>query len=100
MDPMCRDDFGQGYASLSLLVRLPFAMVKVDRAFVAGIGRDLKAEAALRAALGFGWEVRVSLVAEGVETEEQWAWLRAVGYPMGQGYLWGRPQPLERILYP
>jgi len=40
------------------------------------------------------------LVAEGVETEEQWAWLRAVGYPMGQGYLWGRPQPLERILYP
>ena len=98
--PVVLDDFGQGYASLRLLVGLPFSMAKVDRGFVGGIGLDPKAEAALKAVLALSRELEIALVAEGVEREDQWAWLRSVGYSLGQGYLWGRPAPLEEVLYP
>ncbi len=91
------DDFGQGYASLRSLISHPFSVVKVDRTFAQGIGQDPKAEAALRSTLSLAREVGLLAVAEGVETEAQRDWLLQVGYPLAQGYLLGRPAPLERF---
>jgi len=89
------DDFGQGFASLRSLIRFPFSVVKVDRAFTWGIGKDPKAEVALRSILSLTQELGLLVVAEGVETEAQRTWLLEAGYPLAQGYLLGRPEPLE-----
>ncbi|WP_460171184.1 bifunctional diguanylate cyclase/phosphodiesterase [Thermus sp. FJN-A] len=87
------DDFGQGYASLKTLASHPFSVVKVDRAFTRGIGREPRAEAVLRSVVGLAQELGLLLVAEGVEREEERAWLLRAGYRLGQGYLLGRPAP-------
>ncbi len=89
------DDFGQGYASLNALLQHPFAMVKVDRAFVAGLGKNPKAHAVLRAALSLAEELGLSVVAEGVETEAQRDWLLRLGYRHAQGYFFGVPKPIN-----
>nr|WP_279232371.1 EAL domain-containing protein [Thermus albus] len=89
------DDFGQGYASLHTLVHHPFDMVKIDRVFVAGLGKDPKAHAVVRSSLGLAHELRLSLVAEGVETEEQREWLLRLGCRYAQGYFFGMPQAIN-----
>lgn len=87
------DDFGKGYASLATLAGYPFRMVKVDKAFTAGIGRDPRAEAVLRAVRALAVEAGLLLVAEGVETSEERSWLVGAGYRLGQGFGLGRPEP-------
>jgi diguanylate cyclase (GGDEF)-like protein/PAS domain S-box-containing protein len=91
------DDFGTGYSSLSYLKHLPFDVVKIDRAFVAGLGVDptdaLLIDAVIRVVHGLGSKV----IAEGVETDVQLATLRELGCDAAQGYLLSRPVPSEEL---
>jgi len=90
------DDFGTGWSSLAHLWRFPFGKLKVDRAFLRGVPDDPKAQAVVATILGLGRTLDMTVVAEGVETEAQAAWLRAQGCPQGQGWLFGRPVPADQ----
>ncbi|MCA9512047.1 MAG: EAL domain-containing protein, partial [Myxococcales bacterium] len=95
------DDFGTGYSSLSHLRRFEFDRLKIDRSFVAGIGRVAGDEELTRAVIALGQRLGIETVAEGVETETQLAFLRDEGCDFVQGYLLGRPLPAaetERML--
>lgn len=92
------DDFGKGYSSLATLDRLPIGYLKIDQEFVRGIGRGSKDEYLIRAIAGFSRGVRIPIVAEGIETEQQLRWLRNEGIALGQGYLLAVPQPADRVL--
>lgn len=85
------DDFGTGFSSLSYLRRFPFDKLKLDRSFLADIGRSKEAEAIIRAAGEMGRALAMTTTAEGVETQEQLLWLRQNGWTQAQGYLIARP---------
>lgn len=85
------DDFGTGYSSLSYLRRFPFDTIKIDRSFVSDLGHDKAASAILKAIIEIARSVRMTVTAEGVETEEQAAILRAYGCDRAQGFLFSRP---------
>jgi len=88
------DDFGSGYSSLSYLQAFPFDKIKVDRAFVMNLGRNHQSAAIVRAVIGLGHGLEMSIVAEGVETQEQLSFLSDEGCDAVQGYFIGRPQPI------
>jgi diguanylate cyclase (GGDEF)-like protein/PAS domain S-box-containing protein len=85
------DDFGVGHASLEYLHRLPFDQIKIDKAFVAGLPGDPRDRLIAGAILALGARLEIEVVAEGVETEEQHAWLRDAGCKVFQGYLFSAP---------
>jgi EAL domain-containing protein (putative c-di-GMP-specific phosphodiesterase class I) len=85
------DDFGTGYASLSYLRKFPLDILKVDRSFVSGIGKDPGASALGCAIVRLGHTVGLSVVAEGIEEKKQADVLRGSGCELGQGYYFGRP---------
>ncbi|WP_428394917.1 putative bifunctional diguanylate cyclase/phosphodiesterase [Lichenicoccus sp.] len=87
------DDFGTGYSCLGMLGTYPFDQVKLDRQFVSALGRDRRAEAITRSVLQMVQSLGMTSCAEGVETEEQLAFLDAHGCEEIQGYLIGRPIP-------
>ena len=87
------DDFGTGYSSLSYLQRFPFDKIKIDKAFIAGLGRDGQAAAIVQAVVALAHSLRLSVTAEGVETQEQLDALRAQDCNQVQGFLLGRPIP-------
>ena len=87
------DDFGTGYSSLGQLRRFPVDKVKIDRSFVAGLGRDRAADAIVRAAIKLAHALGIVVVAEGVETDEQLTFLRAEECDAIQGFLVGRAVP-------
>jgi diguanylate cyclase (GGDEF)-like protein len=91
------DDFGTGYSSLAYLHRFPIDELKIDRAFVAGILEHPDQETLVRAMVAMGQALRISIVAEGVETPEQAARLRDLGCDTAQGYLFAKPQPPESL---
>ena len=91
------DDFGTGYASLSYLKRFPFDQLKVDRSFVRDLGVDSDDAAIARAIIAMGNALRLNVVAEGVETEEQYVYLAEHGCHAFQGYLFGRPMSLAEF---
>ena len=91
------DDFGTGYSSLSYLRRLPVSELKLDRSFVADLEQDEAARALSRAILGIGQSLQLTVVAEGVESEQQNRLLREQGYPVAQGYLFARPLPPQEM---
>ena len=88
------DDFGSGYSSLSYLQAFPFDKIKIDRAFVMNLGRNPQSAAIVRAVIDLGHGLEMSIVAEGVETQEQLSFLADEGCDSVQGYFLGRPQPI------
>ena len=89
------DDFGTGYSSLSYLRRLPLDALKVDRSFLAGVPTDEDRTTITTAIIALGRSLNLTVVAEGVETEEQLRFLREKGCHEAQGYWIGRPAPAE-----
>jgi diguanylate cyclase (GGDEF)-like protein len=87
------DDFGTGYSSLSYLKRLPVDHIKLDRSFVQDVPGDPDDCALLEATFIFGRRLGIEVIAEGVETEAQLAWLSEQGCRCMQGYYFGRPVP-------
>ena len=90
------DDFGSGYSSLSYLQAFPFDKIKVDRAFVMNLGRNPQSAAIVRAVIDLGHGLGMSIVAEGVETQEQLGFLSEEGCDAVQGYFIGKPLPIEQ----
>ena len=88
------DDFGTGYSSLSYLQSFPFDKIKIDQTFIAKIGNNFQAAAIIRAILGLGRALALPVIAEGVETEQQLAFLAKERCEI-QGYLIGRPMPIH-----
>src|SRR6478609_7171613 len=88
------DDFGSGYSSLSYLQAFPFDKIKIDRAFVMNLGRNPQSAAIVRAVIDLGHGLEMSIVAEGVETQEQLSFLADEGCDAVQGYFLGKPQPI------
>jgi EAL domain-containing protein (putative c-di-GMP-specific phosphodiesterase class I) len=91
------DDFGTGYSSLSRLERLPVDVLKIDQAFVAGIGQPGRNGAIVKAITALGHSLGLQVVGEGVETEAQLAFLREQHCDVAQGFLLGRPAPAAEI---
>ena len=91
------DDFGTGYSSLSYLLRFPFDKLKIDRSFVEASGAEGNAGAIVGAIVALARSLRVSVTAEGVETEAQLEMLRATQCDEVQGFLLGHPVPAERL---
>ena len=91
------DDFGTGYSSLSYLRKFPFDKIKIDRCFVQDIETDRNAASIIRAVIGLGAGLGISTNAEGVETREQLARLRAEGCAEIQGFLLSPPIPSNKI---
>jgi diguanylate cyclase (GGDEF)-like protein len=85
------DDFGMGYSSMNYLKELPIDTMKIDRAFIMEIGRDCETEILIEELLILAKRLNLMTIAEGVETEEQWLFLKEHGCPMIQGYYFGRP---------
>jgi len=91
------DDFGTGYSSLASLKRLPFRAIKIDRYFVDAIRHPDDPAPISAAIVGLGKALEATVIAEGVESEVQADYLRRIGCPAAQGYLYGRPQPAAEI---
>ena len=85
------DDFGTGYASLSFLKRFPIDTLKIDRSFVRDISTDSNDAGIVSAVIGMGKSLQMRVVAEGVETADQLAFLRESKCPQGQGYYFSQP---------
>jgi diguanylate cyclase (GGDEF)-like protein/PAS domain S-box-containing protein len=93
------DDFGTGYSSLSYLQSFPFDKMKIDQTFVANLGHSHQATTIIRAVIALGHGLNLPVVAEGVETDEQLRFLAAEGCSEFQGYLVGRPKPIEEYAH-
>ncbi|HXY22533.1 MAG TPA: EAL domain-containing protein, partial [Burkholderiaceae bacterium] len=91
------DDFGTGYSSLAYLQRLPINILKLDQSFVRDLGIDERSEAIARTVIQMGQSLGLDVLAEGVETEQQRRLLEERGCRRFQGYLFGRPIPIERF---
>jgi diguanylate cyclase (GGDEF)-like protein/PAS domain S-box-containing protein len=91
------DDFGTGYSSLSYLQRLPLRELKIDKTFVNDLATNTTSEAIVRAIVALGLGMKIDVLAEGVETEEQRVRLVALGCERMQGYLFARPMDLDAL---
>lgn len=92
------DDYGTGFASLSLLKRYPLTMLKVDKGFIRDLCWDNQDKSVTKAIIYLGHSFDLDVIAEGIESDEQAETLRALGCLKGQGYLYGRPMPAEQFM--
>jgi diguanylate cyclase (GGDEF)-like protein/PAS domain S-box-containing protein len=90
------DDFGTGFASLMFLKRFPLSRIKIDRSFVSDICADPRDAAIVNATVYLACALDLEVIAEGVETADQAAFLRGCGCGVAQGYLYGRPMPIAQ----
>ena len=91
------DDFGTGYSSLGYFRDMPIDGLKIDRAFIDGLGSEREDTAIVTAAIAFGRALEVEITGEGIETPEQLARLRELGCRLGQGFLFSRPVPASEM---
>jgi EAL domain-containing protein (putative c-di-GMP-specific phosphodiesterase class I) len=92
------DDFGTGYSSLSYLRHFPITTLKIDQSFVRGLP-DVREDVALvRSIIALADGLGLEVVAEGIETEQQAAFLKEFRGLIGQGYLFNRPLPFEQLI--
>jgi diguanylate cyclase (GGDEF)-like protein len=91
------DDFGTGYSSLNYLRKFPFQKIKIDQSFIAGLGEERDAQAIIGAVAGLGASLDKTVVAEGIETEEQLKQVKMHGCHEGQGHFFGEPMPADVI---
>jgi EAL domain-containing protein (putative c-di-GMP-specific phosphodiesterase class I) len=91
------DDFGTGYSSMEQLRRVPFAELKIDRAFVNGAMQNAKSRAILQSSANLGKRLGLSVVAEGAETQEDWNLLRELDLDVVQGFFVSRPLAVEAV---
>ena len=94
---ICLDDFGSGFSSLTHLRQFPIHKVKIDRDFIAGIAEDHQSRLIIQAIVQMGHSLGLRVVVEGVETEEQETFLRAIGCRHVQGYRYGRPMLIGEL---
>lgn len=92
------DDFGTGYSSLSQLSNYHFQKIKIDRSFVQTFEASEKQDKVVRAMIALGHGLGVQVTAEGIEEKSQLQYLQQLGCDLGQGYLLGRPQPIENAI--
>ncbi len=93
------DDFGTGWSSLGYLKRFPIDALKIDREFVDGLGTEAEDTAIVTAVLSMAAALELDVIAEGVETEAQLAWLREHGCGYAQGFLLGRPVAADELAW-
>ena len=91
------DDFGTGYSSLAYLRAFPFDYLKIDRQFVGGIDREPDNSAIVTSMVTLAHALKLDVIAEGAETREEVEHLKFLGCDKGQGYFFGRPQPVEIV---
>ena len=94
---VCVDDFGTGYSSLSYLHTFPIDTLKIDKSFVQDMGRNRHNLEIVRTIALLAQNLRLDVIAEGVETPEQLAQLRAIGCGYAQGYLFSRPLTADNV---
>ena len=92
------DDFGTGYSSYEQLSRIPFTELKIDRSFVQGAARAPRLAALVRSCIDLAARLNLNVVAEGVESEEDWEFLASAGANEAQGYFIATPMPGSRLL--
>jgi diguanylate cyclase (GGDEF)-like protein len=90
------DDFGTGYSSMSYLQAFPFDMIKIDRSFISNLERSAQSKALLRGVIGLARGLELPVTAEGVETRAQLDVVTRAGCDLVQGFLIGRPEPIDR----
>jgi len=91
------DDFGTGFASLSMLKRLPLTVMKLDRSLIRDLPDNVEDSAIVKAVIETGHALGLTVVAEGIETEAQRAFLSGTGCDEGQGYLFSHPVPSDEL---